>query len=627
MTAAPTTESSSPETFDYIVVGGGTAGLVVASRLSEDPEVTILVIEAGQDNTNDPLVLTPGLLPALFGNDKYDWDFHSTPQPTLHNRTIPRGGGKMLGGSSALNLMLVAWPGRGSIDAWGALGNNGWTYDSFEPYLRKFARTHEPADAAREVARVKDGQYDPSVSEAESGPIQLSFGSGYNTTNTAWADAFANLGLKMSSDPRKGTAVGAFQSPASIDPATKTRSYAASGYLTPEIRDRSNLVVMTETLVSRIIFDTSGQAEPVATGVKIRTKDGSERAINARTEVIMAAGALQTPQILELSGIGDKSLLEKHGISVIVDNPNVGEHLQDHPSVLISFEVADGVPSADIFRDPSLLQGAIAQYQETREGPMGQSVLTCAYAPLVDREGSLSAEARKTLFDEHLPASAPTNQSNTAVAARHAEHELLRSLLTKPDEPGVQYILYPTQAIIAPHPKSLGELMIPREPENFVSVQCVLNYPFSRGSCHIASPDVADKPVWDPNYNAEAADLEILARGLRFVETLVRTQPFAGLLREGGKRVPDMRADDLEGAREIVRQYQVSEQHPTSSCAMLPRELGGVVDSRLRVYGVRGLRVVDASVFPLEQLGNIQTTVYAVAERAADFIKQDRKGA
>ncbi|KAL2015166.1 hypothetical protein VTK56DRAFT_6185 [Thermocarpiscus australiensis] len=621
-TAHTDASNAAAPSFDYIVVGGGTAGLVVASRLSEDAAVKVLVIEAGADHSEDPLILTPGLVAGVYGKDEYDWNFASTPQPTLHNRTINQARGRMLGGSSGLNFLMTVYPSRAIIDAWGALGNEGWSFDTLQPYLRKFATTYEPPKSTREVCRM-DGYYDAAFTKSESGPVHVSFTEGHGVANTAWMDTFAKLGLQMTTDPRSGAAVGAFQNAATINPETKTRSYAANAYLSPEVRKRENLVVMTNTLVTKIVLEKLADGNAVARGVRIRAKNGEEKTISARHEVVLSAGALQSPQLLELSGIGGKDLLERHGIPVIVDNPNVGEHMQDHPIVCESFEVAPGVPSGDIIRDPNILNAVIAQYQATREGPLGQNISSCAYAPLLDASGPLSPEARQALFDSHLQPLTLGSNSDTKV--RELERKILRSLLSTTDEPGVQLLLFPTQAQIPAHPKNMAELLIPVAPENYISVMAMLNHPFSRGSCHIVSANVDDKPAWDPNYNAEPVDMEILARAVQFIETLIATEPFASLFKKGGKRMPDIVVTDLDKAREVVRQRQISVYHVSGSCGMRPRELGGVVDSRLRVYGVRNLRVVDASVFPLEPLGNIQTTVYAVAERAADIIKEDRK--
>ncbi|KAI8182184.1 hypothetical protein K4K51_001215 [Colletotrichum sp. SAR 10_75] len=598
------------DAFDYVVVGGGTAGLVVASRLTEDPEVRVLVVEAGSDQSANPLVLTPGLVAGLYGKEEYDWNFTSVPQAGLNNRRINQSRGKMLGGSSGLNFMLMLYPTRGVLDAWGALGNDGWDFDSLAPYFRKFASDHPPPQSAKDIVGL--GYHDDALNG--NGPLQVSFGEGYSAMNTAWMSTFEKLGLGMTGDPRGGKAFGAFQNPCSIDPETKTRSYAANAYYTTEVSRRPNLIVLTEALVKKINFNTTS-GDAVATGVQVVAKNGEEKDISAKNEVILAAGALQTPQLLELSGIGGRQHLERHGVPVIVDNPDVGENMQDHPVVCQSFEVSDGVPSGDVLRDANILNALVGQYQATRGGPLGQSTISSAYTPLADGSGLVQKEGKTSLFESHK------DQIETSAA------KLVRSLVESPNEPTCQYLLFPSQITINDHPASMAEYILPSHPENYITVMTVLNHPFSRGCVHITSPDFNDLPAWDPRYNANPLDLELLARNVQFVEKIVGTEPFGGLIKAGGKRLPEIKGSDLESAKEIVRQRQISIFHVSGSCAMMPREQGGVVDDRLRVYGTKKLRIVDASIFPIEPSGNIQSTVYAVAERAADLIKQDKNSA
>jgi choline dehydrogenase-like flavoprotein len=501
---------------------------------------------------------------------------------------------------------LIMYPSRVNIDSWGKLGNAGWSFDELAPYYKKFSTVHTPGPNATAVTGL-GAYHDEELSG--NGPLQVSFSEEYTpATQGAWIESFKSLGWKMSADPRTGKAIGAFQNPASIDPKSKTRSFSATAYYGAEARARNNLVVVTEALVKKITTEKSG-GEILATGVIIQTKEG-EKVISARREVILAAGALQSPQILELSGIGDKELLQSHGIPVVLDNPGVGEHLQDHAFTSQSFEVADGVPSADAFRDPSLVQ-AVAQLYASNNGagPLGMSPLVNAYLPLVDQSGPVSAEAKKILLDNHLEQS--------------LESQCLRDIVEASDEPTGQYLFLPFQLVITPNPKDLTELLAPVHPENYMTLVTVLSHPFSRGSVHIISPDINVKPEWDPKYMSHPLDLEILARHVQYGEKFMRTPPFSAMLKPGGKRLPEIVGDDLEHAKEIVRQHQVSIFHPSGSLPMLPREKGGVVNERLVVHGTRNLRVVDASIFPLQTLGTIQATVYAVAERAADFILED----
>ncbi|KAK3989735.1 Versicolorin B synthase [Cladorrhinum sp. PSN332] len=608
--------------FDYIVVGGGTAGLVVANRLSEDSNVSVLVIEAGGDRRADPAVVVPGLVAGTYGNDLYDWNFSSPPQPTLNNRTVAQARGKMLGGSSALNFMMLLYPTKGNIDSWAALGNKGWDYNSMAPYFEKFATVYSPPQSAKDLLGLT--YLNESLANGD-GPIDVSMSEGYGITNKAWFDTFKAEGLEVASDPRQGRALGAFQNYATINPVNHTRSHAATGYYTPQVAQRPNLVVVTETLVKKILFDTASGPEPVATGVEILTKDNQQQQVSANIEVILAAGALQSPQILELSGVGGRALLEQHSIPVVLDNPNVGTNVQDHPIVCQSFEVGPETPSGDIMRDPAVLQALIDLYLSSGgEGPLGQSTISVAYAPLVDDSGILSAQDKAALLGPYYS----SNASSSDAAAQR-----ILDLISDPDEPAFQYLLFPSQITIPQNPSSMAEYITPSLPDNYLTVMTILNHPLSRGTVHISSPDVRDMPVWDPKYNSHPLDMELLARAVQFVDKrLARPDsPFGKVLKEGGKRIlgepPAAVAaeDSLESAREVVRRRQISVFHVAGSLAMMPRDKGGVVDERLRLHGVGRLRVVDASVFPLEPVGNIQSCVYAVAEKAADLIKEDNR--
>ncbi|KAK8109067.1 GMC oxidoreductase [Apiospora sp. TS-2023a] len=616
-----TNMTTTPPQFDYIIVGGGTAGLAVASRLSEDETVRVLVIEAGADHSGDPLVSMPGGLVGQFGNPEYDWNFRTVPQEHLNGRLIPHPRGRGLGGCSSINFMMWLHPSRASLDAWAKLGNPGWSYDDLAPYFKGACTIHAPSEAAKKLA-VLDSPHD--FSSNGDGPVQVSFSEGYTEPfNQAWMETFANLGHKLTADPRTGKAIGAFQSPASIDPKDHTRSSATTAYLGPQVRQRSNLAVMTDATVKRILFerdDTSGSLVAKGVVVDLQSKDGGveETTIPVKSEVILSAGALQSPQLLELSGIGQKDLLESHGIEVLVDNPGVGERLQDHAIATQCYEVRDDVPSGDMARDPAVLGQLMELYRTTNgDGPLGQSNIATAYMPMVGDDGALmSPSEKKALLDTHL----------LGTGKEEEEYQVLRSFIEPPDEPTAQYLLFPGQITVPLHPDSMASLVVPSEPLNYATVLTCLNHPASRGSVHIVSPHIRDKPTVDPRYMSHPLDLEVMARHVQFVEKIVAAEPLRSSLKSGGARIPpDLVADTVENAKEIVKRRLISIMHPTGSCAMLPREKGGVVDHELRVYGTRNVRVVDASVFPLQPLGNTQSVVYAVAERAADMIKNGRR--
>jgi choline dehydrogenase-like flavoprotein len=238
---------------------------------------------------------------------------------------------------------------------------------------------------------------------------------------------------------------------------------------------------------------------------------------------------------------------------------------------------------------------------------------------VVDSNGVLSLEGRREFFER----SNERHANEAAKTCSELDRKIIRDVLVTTTEPTYQLLLFPTQLIIPDTPRCVTDYITPTEPENYITVMTFLNHPFSRGTSHITSPNVEDKPIWDPQYNSEKIDMDLLASGVQFVEKLIDTKPFSSILKPNGKRLQN-HGRDLESARDVVRSRQISVFHLSGSASMRPKEAGGVVDTRLRVYGVGNLRVVDASVFPLEPAGNIQSTVYAVAERAADIIKEDR---
>jgi choline dehydrogenase-like flavoprotein len=327
------------ENFDFVIIGGGTAGIVVATRLSEDPNVKVLVLEAGSNRLNDPRITTPGLAASLYDDPEFDWCFMSTPQTHLNGRQLAQPKGKTLGGSTAINLGMVIYPSKSGIDAWEKLGNLGWNWETLEPYFRKFSTLTKPSRESQDNLGLS---YLDDKLAGTSGPIQLSFGEAdaYTPFNNAWPKTFQTLKHELTGDPASGVAIGAFNNPGIVNPSTKARSHAGSEYLSAEVVARPNLRILTEVLVRKVLLVKSDDGSIKAEGVAVTTKDGVERDIWSSGEVILSAGTIKSPQLLELSGVGDAHLLESHGIDVLIDNPYVGENLQDHGFVPFSWEVA-----------------------------------------------------------------------------------------------------------------------------------------------------------------------------------------------------------------------------------------------------------------------------------------------
>ncbi|KAJ5116244.1 CAZyme family AA3 [Penicillium angulare] len=601
--------------YDYVVVGGGTSGLVVASRLTENPSCSVLVLEAGKNQVDDPRIAAPGLAATTYFDPDFDWCITSTPQENLNGRCVAQPRGRTLGGSSAINLGMAIYPSQTDINLWEKLGNDGWNWDSLSTYLKK-SQTFTPPSA--EIKEQLSLDYIESSVQGESGPIQISFGDGpFPSFVGAWPKVFETLNHQISGDPMSGVARGAFCNPATIHPTTRARSHAGVTYYNSEVAKRSNLRVVTEAFVQKVILEKNekdDKADANATGVQFVGKDGIERTISVKKEVIMAAGAIKTPHLLELSGVGDDNLLRSHGIEPIVENPNVGENLQEHGFVPFSWEVAEGQMTGEALRNPEVAGAAMAAWQQSGAGPLGLCPLASAFMTLPElADGEL-----QNLLDENL-------QDQGFSPGRKAQYRLLRQMLEDEIEPSGQYTLAPFQILPdkGPSPKGIFGMT---EPENFLSIVAVLNRPFSRGNVHLTSSDAKENPQFDPGFFSHPLDLELHARHVRWLETLAWTEPMASLLKPDGRRLQKSSRDiTLETARELARDRIVSHYHVAGSTAMMPREMGGVVDSKLKVYGTKNLRVVDAGIFPLIPRGNIQATVFAVAEKAAAIIVDDAK--
>lgn len=482
------------------------------------------------------------------------------------------------------------------------------------PYYRKFHTHHQPPE---HFHGVRDISHKDVATESREGPVQTSYG----TTSSVDKDWYETWAKVMKRFNYEGKDLGGTVQPTGIDPKTRTRSYAGSAYYSADISSRPNLTVVTEALVENAILQKG--AEAIASGVKFTSKAGETFTITAKKEVIICAGVVKSPQLLELSGIGNKELLEAHDIDVVIDNPNVGENLQDHAVALVSFEVNDGVQTAEpMLRDPKIFESLMAKYQKDRSGPLGDSFNDTAQITIPEAFGPEGRRIFRKLFDSVVDTSA------TQSAADKLHDEVTLDLLSQPDSASAMVFASKTQFNIADSHK-LGEWMSPKSPGNHFTLFSSLNHPFSRGSIHINSDSTTDKPTIDPRYLSNAMDLELLARHVQFLSVLLETPPFSHRFKESGRRIPahafpnGTMAPSLEEAKKLVRETLISNFHPVGTCAMGKRDEGGVVNERLIVHGTKNLRVVDASIFPMLPRGNPITSVYATAERAADLIKED----
>jgi choline dehydrogenase-like flavoprotein len=534
----------------------------------------------------------------------------------LKGRIIAQPQGKAIGGSSAINIQALIAPSKTDIDTWESFGNKNWNWASMQPYYRKFFNLTKPSP---ELVDRFDLQWFNEEVEGKPGPILGTFAAiPEDPSQKAWLETFKNLGYLMTTDPFSGKAIGGFINPSTNDPTTKTRSYAGTAYYAPAM-GRTNLHLITGALVESIEMERSAHGM-IATGLKY-TQGGETKMIKARKEVIVTAGVFQTPKLLELSGIGSPERLQSHGVEVQIENSHVGENLQDHLMTGISFEVQDGVPTGDdlLRGDAATLEAAMKAYQSDQTGPFSTSGITAfGFLPVVD---FLSKDGQVTLEDL-LSTYGPA--SGHPAATSHFEH--VRSVLEMGQDGAGSYFLFNAQSNAA-NSLQIQPLSANLQPGNFVTITTGLLHPLSTGSSHIISSDPAQAPKIDPRYFSHPLDVEVHARQVSYLETIAAAQPFASLLKPKAKRnVPSAYVEDLDAAREYQKIGSISNWHGVGTCAMMSKDKGGVVNDRLIVYGTRNLRIADASIIPVIPQSNTQSTVYAVAERAADIIKEDQHG-
>lgn len=434
-------------------------------------------------------------------------------------------------------------------------------------------------------------------------------------------DTISALGYPPTADPFTGTMTGVYANPMTIDSKERARTDSVTAYYHPA-QHRPNLHVRVGAVVEKITFDTDG-AEPRATGVEVSVNGSTPTKIRASKEVILAAGAVGSPKLLELSGIGSRELLEEFGIEVVYENPYVGENLQDHVNTGLSFEVKDGIETLDAIArgEPEALAAAAEAYAVNKTGPfsVGGNYIG-SLLPLPDFvEGPDAKKTLKKVLEENSEDPNPS-----PFGPQHAK--FVHSILGNEDESSANLFGYAAYGDFIARPGSVPGTNASLG-HNFFTLVAAPSYPLSRGSVHITSADPDATPALDPHYLEHGLDVEVMARHLRYLAKIANSEPLKSLFKENGERNYGLPEDleDLEALKAYVREGALTNYHLSSSCAMLPLELGGVVDPKLSVYGVRNLRIVDSSVVPLSAKGNPQSTIYAVAEKAADLIKESHR--
>ncbi|WP_445287510.1 GMC family oxidoreductase [Variovorax atrisoli] len=539
------------EEFDYIVVGAGSAGCVLAGRLSEDPATRVLLLEAGPADRSLWIHLPIGYGKTMW-SPTYNWRFETDPDPNMNGRRIYWPRGKTLGGSSSINGLIYIRGQREDYDHWAALGNPGWSYDEVLPYFIRSEGNQRGGDSFH----------------GGEGPLRVSDITAKHELIEAFIDGAGQTGV-----PRTDDFNGAEQEGAGYYQLTTHRGWrcsTAKAYLTPAVKRRPNLRIETEAMAGRLLFDGTRAA-----GVTYR-QGGELKTAHCRGEVLLSAGSLQSPQLLQLSGIGPRALLDRFGIPVQHELPGVGENLQDHLQIRLGYECSKPITTNDQLNSWFGQMGMGLEWLLHRTGPLAVGINQggCFMRALKDAEG--------------------------------------RPVAATPD---IQFHVATLSADMAGgkvHPYS-----------GFTMSVCQLR-PESRGHVRIRSLDAAEPPEMQPNYLSTELDRATTVAGVKAARAIADSPAMRPYVKREVKPGPGAVSDaDL---LEFCRNNGATIFHPTGTCRMGSDALA-VIDARLRVHGVAGLRVIDCSAMPTLVSGNTNAPAVMMAEKAVDLIREDARAA
>jgi choline dehydrogenase len=532
------TSQDNERTFDYVIVGAGTAGCVLANRLSEDKANRVYLIEAGLKDRH-PFIHVPALVGAALATPSLDWGYWTVPQAHLNGRKVPIPRGRVLGGTSSINGMVYMRGNPKDYDDWAAAGNRGWSYAEVLPYF---------------IRAENNEAYDGSPYHGKGGPLNVCNIKRINPLNTAFLEAMQSLQFHGRDDfngadnegygPRQAMIKGGY------------RESGVTSFLKPAMK-RPNLEVLTGALVTRVVVENRR-----AIGIEFQL-GGETRRVAARREVIVSGGSIGSPQILMLSGIGDGAVLRDFGISVNLDLPAVGANLHDHIASAVQMVTSDSTSYGISLK--ALPRGIwnILEYLLLRQGPFASFVFEC-----------------------------------------NAFLKTTNGL----DRPDTQIVFQPARRNQSTFPLPLG---------HGFNLSTVLLYPKSRGRIALASPDPRAAPKIDPNILSAPEDFEPLVRGLKLARRVFANPAFARYKATEFLPGPAVEGDDA--LKDYLRRSAATVYHPAGSCRMGADD-AAVVTPELKVRGIDGLRVADASIFPRLMGGNPNAPVVMVAEKAADMI-------
>ncbi|CAO1613100.1 unnamed protein product [Sympodiomycopsis kandeliae] len=595
--------------FDIVIVGGGTAGLAVASRLAKSSaDLSVGVLEAGLWRPDDDKINIPAFIGQSLMQPEYDWQYMTTPQKHSNDRQYPWPRGKVLGGSSALNFLVWQRGSSAEFDAWKKLGPNpGWDWKSLERCFKKSATILPPST---QLQKDNLASIEPEMHGSD-GPVQVSFSAWYTDTQKHWMSALKTLGLDQNVDGLRGDNSGVWLSPATLDQKNWRRSYAASAHYEPN-RHLPNLKVITDARATKVILTEGSNGEKKATGVEYQ-QAGEKHVVKARKEVILSGGTVNSPALLEHSGIGAPEVLKKAGVPVQVDLPGVGRNLQEHLYTCNTYELNGEVTTWDNMGKSEFAAAAMESYKGQGEdkGILASAFSGFAFIPISkllssDEISSIKTEIKDTIKE---------GKYYKNDIERLSSEEFLRQL---DDDriPEIEYIFAPGY---------FGSASGPEPNKNYFSILTALQHPFSRGEIHITDSNPLTPPSIDPNYFSSKADLEVLAKGVEWCERIVSSPALSQYINKRQDPNPE-KYKTSQDFQEFVKDTASTEYHHIGTCSMTTKEKGGVVDEKLKVHGVQNLRVIDASIMPLMPSSHIVAVVYAIAEKGAEIILNELKG-